>query len=149
MKVILKQDVKDLGQEGEVKDVSRGYARNYLIPRGLAMEATKGALKDLELQQQKAEQEQQKQLEEAQSIKEKIESESITIYQKTGEGERLFGSVTNNDVAKELKQKGYDIEKKKIEMEPIKSLGTHQVNVKLHPEVTATIEVKVAEAQDE
>ncbi len=144
MKVILREDVKDLGEQGEVKDVSRGYARNYLIPRGLAVEATKGTLKDLELQRQKQEQEEQKEQEVAQDMKEKLEKETITISQKTGEGGRLFGSVTNNDVAKELKQRGYTIEKKKIEMEPIKSLGTHKVNVKLHSEVTAELEVKVA-----
>ncbi|ACB86457.1 50S ribosomal protein L9 [Natranaerobius thermophilus] len=145
MKVILKQDVKKLGTAGEVKEVSDGYARNFLIPRGIAVEASKGHMKDLELQRKQEEERQQKLKEEAEELKQKLDNEKVVIYQKTGDEGKLFGSVTNKDVAEELKSKGYTVEKKKIEMEPIKSLGTHKVHVKLHPEVTVDIDVQVSE----
>ena len=145
MKVILRQDVKKLGVEGEVKEVSDGYARNYLIPRGLAVEASKGHMKDLELQRKQEEEKEKKLIEEAEEMKEKLAGEKVVIQQKTGEEGKLFGSVTNKDIAEALESKGYSIDKKKIEMEPIKALGTHQVTVKLHPEVIAELEVQVTE----
>ncbi|OWZ83495.1 50S ribosomal protein L9 [Natranaerobius trueperi] len=145
MKVILQQDVKKLGKQGEIKDVNEGYARNFLIPRGLAVEASKGNIKDLELQQKKEQEKQAKKLKEAQDLKKQLEDEKVVIYQKTGDGGKVFGSVTNKDVGKQLKNKGYKVDKKKIEMDPIKTLGTHQVNIKLHPDVNAQLDVQVVE----
>jgi len=145
VKVILTKDVKKLGKKGEIKDVSEGYARNYLFPREMAVEATEGQLKDLEVKKKKEQKKQEKLRAEAEATKEQLEKEKLVIYQKTGDAGKLFGSVTNKDVAKKLKDQGHTIDKKKIEMEPIKELGTHQVKVKLHPEVSATLDVQVIE----
>ncbi len=145
MKVILRQDVKKLGSEGEVKEVSDGYARNFLIPRGLAVEASKGHMKDLELQRKQEEEKHKKLQEEAEQLKSQLEQDKVVVYQKTGEGGKLFGSVTNKDIAEQLKAKGYSVDKKKIEMDPIKTLGTHKVTIKLHPEVTVELNVQVSE----
>lgn len=147
MKVIFIQDVKGKGKKGEVKDVSEGYARNYLFKNNLAVEATKANLNQLEAQKKKQKEREQEILEEAKQLKEKLESISVEIKAKSGEGGRLFGSITNKQVSDQLK-KDYQIkiDKRKIEMsEPIRSLGVTQVPVKLHQEVTATLKVHVKE----
>jgi len=147
MKVILTKDVKGQGKKGEIKNVSEGYARNYLFKNNLAVEATKGNLKQLEGQKNKQKQIAQEVLEEARQLKTKIENIDLELKAKSGEGGRLFGSITNKQIADELNKK-YNIkmDKRKIELnEPIRSLGTTNVPVKLHQEVTATLKVHVKE----
>ncbi|NLX61644.1 MAG: 50S ribosomal protein L9 [Tissierellia bacterium] len=147
MKVILLKDVKGLGKAGDLVNAKDGYARNFLIPKGLAVEATKSNLskweKEMELKREKERQE----YEEALKLKEKIESITIEIKSKAGEGGKLFGSITSNDIAKELKkQHNIDIDKRKIEMKDnIKSLGTKDVLIRVYTELTATLKVKVIE----
>ena len=139
MKVILKADVKGIGTAGTVVDVKDGYARNFLFPRGLALEATPGNLKVLE-QQKAGEQE------EAQEVAAKIDGKTITLKMKTGENGKLFGSITTKDIADAIDQAyGVSIDRRKIELkEPIKSLGTQQIEVRVHPEVSARITLTVA-----
>ncbi len=147
MKVILLKDVKGLGKEGELVNAKDGYARNFLFPKKLAIEATDANLKKWEEDMAKRKQKQQEEYEKAVKLKEKIESISIELKSKSGEGGKLFGSITSKDVAQALKtQHKIDIDKKKIEMKNnIKSLGTTTVEVKLYPEVTATLKVNVVE----
>lgn len=147
MKVILLKDVKGKGKKGEVKDVPEGYARNYLFKNNLAMEASKGNMKSLEKKKESENRQAEKELEKAQNTKAELENMTVELSAKAGEGGRLFGAVTNKQIAEELKKKNYTIDKRKIEMnEPIRSLGYTNVAVKIHPEVTATIKVHVAEA---
>ncbi len=147
MKVILTKDVKGQGKKGEIKNVSEGYARNYLFKNNLAVEATKGNLKQLEGQKNKQKQIAQEVLEEARQLKTKIENIDLELKAKSGEGGRLFGSITNKQIADELNKKhNIKMDKRKIELnEPIRSLGTTNVPVKLHQEVTATLKVHVKE----
>lgn len=147
MKVIFMKDVKGRGKKGEVKDVAVGYAQNFLFKQGLAVEATPGNLANLKNQQKKEEKLEAEALQDAKNLKDKIEKLTVEIKAKSGEGGRLFGSITNKQVADELK-KAYDIkvDRRKIEMEqPIRSLGVTKVPVKLHHEVTATLNVHVVE----
>lgn len=146
MKVILKADVKGIGTAGTVVDVKDGYARNFLFPRGLALEATPGNLKVLE-QQKAAEQARlDREQEEAQEVAAKIDGKTITLKMKTGENGKLFGSITTKDIADAIDQAyGVSIDRRKIELkEPIKSLGTQQIEVRVHPEVSARITLTVA-----
>lgn len=146
MKVIFLQDVKGKGKKGEVKDVSEGYARNYLLKNNLAIEANKGNLKTLEKKQESEDKRKEEELEEAIQLKEELEKLSIELKAKSGEGGRLFGAVTNKQIAEYLKKKKINIDRRKIEMnEPIRSLGYTNVDVKLHPKVTAIIKVHVSE----
>lgn len=146
MKVILQQDVKGIGKKGEVKEVADGYARNYLLPRQLAVEATASNLKAHAAQQKSKEKRAQEELAEAKRLADKLAGEKVVISAKAGDGGRLFGAVTNKQIAESLKKKGYDLDRRKIILdEPIRSLGVTQVSVKLHPEVTATIQVHVVE----
>lgn len=145
MKVILKQDVKGLGKKGKICEVSDGYARNYLIPRGLAIEATEGNVQDLAHKQKQEELRRQKEKEEAMKLAAKIETLEVVIKVKVGEKGRLFGSVTNKEIADVLeKEYQLKLDKRKIEIkEPFKSLGEYEATVKLHPEVTANMKIKV------
>lgn len=147
MKVIFTQDVKGKGKKGEVKDVSLGYARNYLLKNNLAVEATPGNLRKLEAEKKKAANQAEEELELAKEQKEKIEKLQVELKAKAGEGGRLFGSITNKQIADELNKKHkIKVDKRKIELDqPIRSLGTTNVPVKLHPDVTATVRVKVNE----
>ena len=147
MKVILLKDVKGKGKKGDVQNVSEGYARNYLFKHNLAKEATKGNLKQLEGQKRKAEEEEQEEKDQANELKEKMESLTVELQAKAGEAGRLFGSVTNKQIGEELKKThAIKIDKRKIELdEPIRTLGYTNVPVKIHPEVTATIKVHVQE----
>ena len=145
MIVILKQDVQGTGRAGEVVKVSDGYARNMLIPRGMALEATEGNIRSLEKQQalQKKKAAENKAHAEAQA--EDLKSKKVTLKAKAGEGGKLFGAITGKDISEALKdQLGYDVDKKKIELEnPIKNIGTYTATLKLYPEVKGTIKVEV------
>ncbi|WP_062200877.1 50S ribosomal protein L9 [Massilibacterium senegalense] len=146
MKVIFLKDVKGKGKKGEVKEVATGYAQNYLIKNGLAEEATAANISTLKAKQKKEEKVAEQELEDAKKLKETLETLTVEIYTKAGEGGRLFGSITNKQIADELKKKGFKIDKRKIELgEPIRALGVTNVPVKLHHEVTATVKVHVKE----
>ncbi|MGM7703265.1 50S ribosomal protein L9 [Pseudalkalibacillus sp. Hm43] len=146
MKVIFLKDVKGKGKQGEVKNVSEGYARNYLFPNNLAAEANKGNLKSLEKKKESEEKKAEDERLEAVALKDELEKLTVELSTKAGEGGRLFGSVTSKQIADELKKKKYKVDKRKIELsEPIRSLGYTNVPVKLHPEVTATLKVHVSE----
>lgn len=145
MKVILKEDVKTLGKKGKVCEVSDGYARNFLIPRGLAMEATQGNVQDLAHKQKQEDMRKQKEKQEALDLCERIKTLDIIIKVKVGEKGRLFGSVTNKEIADVLdKEYKLKLDKRKIEVkESIKGLGEFPVTVKLHSEVTANLSIKI------
>jgi large subunit ribosomal protein L9 len=146
MKVIFLQDVKGQGKKGEVKDVSEGYARNFLIPRGLAKEASQGNLKTLEVQKQSEARRKQKEQEEAEALGKRLDAMTVVIRAKAGEGGRLFGAITSKQVAEALAKEGIAIDKRKIELdEPIRTLGVTKVPIKLHPQVRATLGVQVVE----
>ncbi|MCT2537870.1 50S ribosomal protein L9 [Aquibacillus koreensis] len=147
MKVIFTEDVKGKGKKGEVKNVSDGYARNYLLKNNLAVEATGGNMKALQAQKNKEQQLEQEEVNEAKKLKEKLANLEVTLKAKSGEGGRLFGSITSKQIAEELK-KAHKIkmDKRKIELDqPIRALGYTNVPVKLHQEVTGTIKVHVVE----
>ena len=148
MKVILLQDVKSLGKKGDVVEVSEGYARNMLLKKGLGKEATGSNMNDLKLQKANAEKVAKEALEAAQALGKEMEGKTVKLAVKTGEGGRVFGSVSSKEVAEALKQQlGYEIDKKKILMEaPIKMLGVTNVQIKLHTKVTTEIKVHVTEA---
>ena len=147
MDIILLEDVKTLGKKGEIVKVNDGYARNFILPKKLGIEANKKNLNDLRLQNENLEKIAQEQLEEAKALAINIEEKPITVTIKTGEGGKIFGSISTKEVAKEaIDQLGIDIDKKKMNLtEPIKTLGTHIVSVKLHRDVTAQLTVKVIE----
>jgi large subunit ribosomal protein L9 len=145
MKVILNKDVKGLGKEGEIKEVSDGYARNFLIPRGLAEEATKVKLKEKEEKSQRNQKQKEKEKTAAEKIKEKLNGKSVSIIVRTGGGEKLFGSVTAKEIAEVLQEDfGVQIDKKKIDLsDPIKHLGEYKVKLKIYPSIQAEVKVKV------
>jgi len=144
MKVILLQDVKALGKKGDIKEVAEGYGRNFLVPRGLVAEATAGNLKRLQLEEQKKEDQATKALSEARRMAGKLDGIVLEIVARAGEGGRLFGSVTNGDIAGALQKKNLTIDKRRIELaEPLKTLGAHRVCVRLHPNVTACFELVI------
>ena len=148
MKVILLQDVKTLGKKGEIVDVSDGYARNFIFPKKVGVEANAKNLNDLKLQKANDERVAEKNLADAQEFAKVLATKEVVVKLKTGEGGKTFGSVSSKEIAEEAKaQQGLDIDKKKIQLsEPIKNLGTYDVTVKLHPKVSATLKVKVEEA---
>lgn len=145
MKVILLEDVKNLGQKGAVVDVSDGYARNFLLPRRLAVEASPGRMKDLAQQQAVAARKKKEAEARARELAERLEGLTIRISAKVGEGGKLFGAVGNKDVADALQQQyQIHVDRKKVVLkEPIKHLGEHSLVVKLHPQVNARIKVVV------
>ena len=147
MKVIFLKDVKGKGNKGEVKNVSDGYAHNFLIKQGVAIEATPGNIKMLDAQKNKVKQEAAEELEQSKQLKEKLESLTIELTAKAGDGGRLFGSVTSKQIADELSKKHkIKIDKRKFDLpDGIRSLGFTNVPLKLHPEVTATVKVQVKE----
>lgn len=144
MKVILQVEVKNLGSPGQIVEVADGYARNYLIPRGLVVEATKSNLKKLEEEKRKSELQEKHERENAQQLIHKIEGLTLQLLRKASEDNKLFGSVTAQDLAEALNQQGIDIDKRKIELaEPIKSLGEFLVPIRLHREITTNLKVLV------
>lgn len=144
MKVIFLKDIPGTGKKGEVKEVSLGYARNYLIPNGLALEATPGHLKELKKQEEILAKKAAKGLQEAKNLAEKISGKTVTVKAKAGEEGRLFGSVTAADLAAALSAEGIKVDKKKIELdEHIKSLGNYTARIRLHPEVSVPVTIVV------
>jgi large subunit ribosomal protein L9 len=145
MKVILRTDMDSLGLEGATVNVAKGYARNYLIPKGFAMEANNQNIKLMEMQKKKIDTRRIKAKEDAEKIKLEIANTVVTLTQKVGEEEKLYGSVTSMDIAAQLKNLGIDIDRRKILLDkPIRTLGEYDVLIKLHPEVTGSIKVIVA-----
>lgn len=147
MKVILLEDVKSLGKKGEIVNVSDGYARNFLFSKKLGLEANNKNLNDLKLQKAHDEKVAQQIYEEALAFAEDIKKMEVTTTLKSGEGGRVFGSISSKEVAAEVKkQYQVEIDKKKMQLqEPIRSFGVHMVPVRLHPRVTAELKVKVLE----
>lgn len=144
MKVILQQDVPNLGKRGEIKDVARGYARNHLLPRGLAVEATPQRLREWTQRREKEEMINRQQEEQATAQAEKLSEVELLFKVPAGEEGRLFGSVTAADIAGKLFEAGFEVDKKRIELpEQIKSTGNYKATIKLHPGVTAEIAVNV------
>jgi large subunit ribosomal protein L9 len=145
MKVILQKEVDKLGTPGDVVDVADGYARNFLIPKGLAASASKGAVKHAERLREAHEKRQRAELEAAQAIAERLSSASLRVPAKAGEDGRLFGSITVHHLADEIEKiAGAEIDRKQIHLEePIRSVGAHEVKVHLHPDVDATVTVQV------
>lgn len=145
MKVILLEDVKSLGKKGEIVNVNDGYARNFILPKKLGLEATSKNLNDLKLQKQNDEKVAQEKLDAAKALAEEIKEKSITVKIQAGVEGKVFGSISSKEIATEAKkQLNMVIDKKKIVIpDAIKSLGTYNVNIKLHKDVTATLAVKV------
>lgn len=147
MKVILLEDVKSLGKKGEIVNVSDGYARNYVLPKKLGVEANSANMNDLKLQKANADKVAQEQYEAAQELAKVLETKEVVLTMKSGEGGRAFGSVSSKEIAAAAKsQCGLELDKKKIQLpEAIKALGVYEVGVKLHPKVTGKLKVKVLE----
>lgn len=148
MKVILTQDVKKVGKKGELIEVKDGYARNALFPKGLAVEANAVNLNQRKLEQKSEDKRKQQELDDAQAIANTINDKEIKLSVKTGEGGKVFGSVTSKEIAEAIqKEFGVKIDKKKIQLkEAIKGLGGQKVTIKLHPKVSATVSVLVVSA---
>lgn len=146
MKVILQKDVKGQGKKGQLVEVSEGYARNFLFPRNLAVEATGGNIKNFEQREKSDQKKKEEEKEQAEQFAKELERVTITIPAKTGEGGRLFGAVSTKQIADALKKAKLDIDKRKLILdEPIKTLGITRVPVKLHLDVMGTLNVHVVE----
>ena len=148
MKIILLQDVKALGKKGEIVNINDGYARNFILPKKLGVEANGKNLNDLKLQKNNEAKVAQEHLDAAKKLAEELKAGKVVLTMKVGEGGRTFGSVSSKEIAEAVKEQMHlDIDKKKIQLkEQIKTLGTHIVSVKLHPEVTAELNVSMKEA---
>ncbi|MCM1162098.1 MAG: 50S ribosomal protein L9 [Roseburia sp.] len=147
MKIILLQDEKKLGKKGDIVNVNDGFARNYILPKKIGIEATNKNLNDLKLQKANADKIAAENLAAAQMLAKEMEEEKVIVHMKAGEGGRAFGSISSKEIATEYtKQYKKELDKKKLVLsEPIKSFGTFEVKVKLHPQVTAVLTVKVEE----
>ena len=144
MKIILKEDIKKLGKMGQIVDVADGYARNYLVPKGFAVEASTKNIRSLEHEKKIIQEKARKHKDSAQDLASRISAMTLTIKAKAGEEEKLFGSVTTMDIAEALLTRGVEIEKKKIVLEePIKRLGSYSVQIKLHPDVSVPLNIQV------
>jgi large subunit ribosomal protein L9 len=145
VKVVLLQDVKKLGKKDDVVNVAEGHARNFLIPKGLAVEASKGKLNEIKKQKEKESQIRKEEEQRARDLADKLKDVKVTIPVKVGDAGKLFGAVSNKDVAQLLNQQhNIKLDKKKIVLkDPIKNLGTYQVAVKLHPKVSTKLDVEV------
>lgn len=148
MEVVLLEDVKSLGKKGQVVKVNEGYARNFILPKKLGVEATTKNLNDLKLKKANEEKVAAQQLAAAKELAEKLEKASVTLAIKAGDNGKAFGSVSGKEIAKAIEEQlKLDIDKKKLILpEPLKTFGTHEVPVKLHKDVTAKLAVKVVEA---
>lgn len=149
MKIILLQDEKKLGKKGDVLEVSEGYARNYVLPKKIGVEATAGNLNDLKLRKASEDKHAKEQLDAAKALAAELEGKQVIVRIKGGEGGRTFGSVSSKEIAAACREQyGLDIDKKKIQLpESLKSFGSYEVGVKLHPQVTGKLTVKVAEKE--
>lgn len=147
MKIILLQDDKNLGKKGDIIEANDGYARNYILPKKIGVEATGKNLNDLKLQKANDAKIAQEQLDKARELAALLETKEVVVKMKSGEGGRAFGSVSSKEIATELKiQTGIEVDKKKIQLpEALKNFGVYNVSVKLHPKVTGTLKVKVQE----
>lgn len=149
MKIILREDVRTLGERGQIVSVARGYARNYLLPKGLAMEVTPGNLHALEFQKKVGEGREVKQVGEAQAFADRLAKVELSVAKKVGESETLYGSVTNSEIADLLAAKGFEIDRRKIQLdEPIRAVGEFKIPIKLHRQVIAEVKLNVI-AEDE
>ena len=151
MKVILKRTVDNLGESGEIVDVKPGYARNYLIPQDLAYEASAANMRKIEEEQQQSEERAKKDFLEAKRRAAQMEGTILTFHARAGQDGKLFGSVTSGDISERIVQKGLDFEldrRKVVLEEPLKLLGVSRVPVRLHPEVTVEIEVRVEREEE-
>lgn len=147
VELILMENVENLGKIGEVVNVADGYARNYLLPRNLAAKATPGAVRQLEKRKEQMQQEYEQQVASAQELAEKISKASVTIPVQAGEDEKLYGSVTNKQIADALAEMNIHLDRRKIALaEPIRQLGVYPVEIHLHEEVTTTVKVWVVSA---
>lgn len=146
MKVILLQDVKALGKKGDIVNASDGYARNFLFPKKLAVEATEGNLNTVNARKESERKNKLKATEAAMKLVNELKEKELLIKVKTGEGGRLFGAITSKDVAEEIKkQLGMEIEKKKIVMDNIKGLGLYEAEIKVYPEISGKLKINVVE----
>lgn len=144
MKVVLREDMDNLGKKGEIVNVADGYARNFLLPRSLALKATQANINKVEDEKKMIKVQMVKEKEEAEEFAKKLKDVSITIIKKVGENQVLYGSVTQADIADKLKEEGYDIDRKKIVIEePIKKLGIYDIPIALHADVKPTVKVWV------
>jgi large subunit ribosomal protein L9 len=144
MQIILQEDVEKLGNRGEVVEVAEGYARNFLLPRKLALEASAGNMKRLEKMRTAFAKKEASEKGDAQKLAEMLAGVSLELTRKSGESDQLFGSVTNADISEALAAQGYTIDKRKITLaEPIKTVGEFEIPVKLHREVTAAVKLSV------
>jgi len=146
MKLVLLADVKGQGKKGQLIDVSDGYARNYLLPRKLAVEAGAQVLNEMKSKEAAKKHQEEVDLENAKKLKEKIESTQIVIKAASGEGQKLYGAITSKDLAEKLAEAGIEVDKKKIVLnDPIKAYGNYTVDVKLHPSVVGKINLIVTQ----
>lgn len=149
MKIILMQDFESLGLEGDIVDVANGYARNYLIPKGIAVRSDNATLKTLETRKEKIMVRRMKDKKSAEQVGEKISQMIVNLRRKSGEEDRLYGSVTSRDIAQELEKGGVVIDRRKIVLEEaIRTLGEFEVSVKLYPEVIARLKVVVDKEEE-
>jgi large subunit ribosomal protein L9 len=148
MKIILLKDVENLGKKGDIVTVRDGYARNYLIPKGFAKEATPSTIKEFEMMEALKKKREEKRKKEAEEIKNKIEKISLTFYLKGKE--KTYGAITSKDIIEELNKKGFDVEKGSLKMErPLKEPGFYEIPLKLHPEVEANLRVWIVKEENE
>jgi large subunit ribosomal protein L9 len=148
IEVILKEHVDHLGRRGEVVKVANGYARNFLFPRKLALAVTDENKRQIERERVKAEARDAEELKESQALQARIEAADLAIARRVGENETLYGSVTSSDIAEALAVRQIEIDRRKIQLgDPLKTLGEHEVPVKLHRDVTATLKVKIVPAE--
>jgi len=148
MKIILLQDEKKLGKKGDIIEASEGYARNYILPKKIGVEATTKNMNDLKLKKANQDKQAQDLLDAARSLADELSGMTVVVKLKTGEGGKTFGAVSSKEIAAAcLEQNGIEIDKKKIQLqESLKSLGSYEAGIKLHPKVTAKLTVKVEEA---
>jgi large subunit ribosomal protein L9 len=150
MQVILTEDMSDLGNAGDVVNVKPGYARNYLLPQGKAMLATEGRVREIQHQRRVVEEKVKKEMKSFEAVAKRLADQSLEFKVQAGEEGKLFGSVTNADIAEQLVARGFEIDRRKIELaEPIKLLGEYEVEVKLHRAVKGKVKVQVVQAPAE